>query len=389
MNGIPNYLAPLLINIIRYFLLAGIPFLIFYTFFPELFSKNKIQVRWAKSKDYIREIFHSIQTSVILGAVGLLILYTPLRGYMQIYDHLNDYPIWWVPMSIFLALIIHDTYFYWMHRAVHHPKLFRHIHLLHHKSFNPSPWASYSFHFMEAMLEALVAPLIFLLLPMHPIAIFFFTFTSFAMNVYGHLGYEIAPKWFRHSFLFEIMNTSTHHNLHHAKSRGNYGLYFRFWDRLMKTERKDYVQTYDNIQEKRFGLPKVNGVGTKKLLGVLFFLSLGGTTLSAQGSIQGEWRDDKLGAVIQIYEEEGKYYGKVISVDDPEDNAKLESREVIVMRDFYQKSDATYCCGTFFAPKRKITFEATLVLEEENKLIIKGQYKRLSGKRVLKRATDN
>ena len=72
------------------------------------------------------------------------------------------------------------------------------------------------------------------------------------VNVYGHLGYEIAPKWFRNSFLFEIINTSTHHNLHHHKFKGNYGLYFRIWDRIMKTEHPDYVKEYDKIQQRRF-----------------------------------------------------------------------------------------------------------------------------------------
>ena len=60
-------------------------------------------------------------------------------------------------------------------------------------------------------------------------------------------------KWFRHSPLFELLNTSVHHNIHHSKFKGNYGLYFRFWDRLMNTEHPDYVKSYDEIQERRFG----------------------------------------------------------------------------------------------------------------------------------------
>jgi len=78
-----------------------------------------------------------------------------------------------------------------------------------------------------------------------------FTIVAFGINVYGHLGYEIAPKWFRRTWLFEIMNTSVHHNLHHSKFIGNYGLYFRFWDRLMKTENPDYVKSYDALMAKR------------------------------------------------------------------------------------------------------------------------------------------
>ena len=37
------------------------------------------------------------------------------------------------------------------------------------------------------------------------------------------------------------------------KFNGNYGLYFRVWDRIMKTENPSYFKTFDAIQQKRFG----------------------------------------------------------------------------------------------------------------------------------------
>jgi sterol desaturase/sphingolipid hydroxylase (fatty acid hydroxylase superfamily) len=40
--------------------------------------------------------------------------------------------------------------------------------------------------------------------------------------------------------------------MHHSKFKGNYGLYFRIWDRLMGTEHPDYVSEYDRIQDQRF-----------------------------------------------------------------------------------------------------------------------------------------
>ena len=254
MKDVLQFSFPIIVNIVRYFLFAGIPFLIFYILFPNFVSKNRIQVRLAKHKDFLREISLSMQTIFILALVSILIMKTPLGEYTQLYRDLSAYAWWWIPISVLLALVMHDTYFYWMHRAVHHPKLYKRIHLVHHQSVNPSPWASYSFHFFEGILEAMIAPLILFLIPMHPIALIIFTSLSFFINVYGHLGYEIAPKWFRHSLLFEILNTSTHHNLHHAKFKGNYGLYFRIWDRLMGTEHPDYVKEYDKIQERRFGV---------------------------------------------------------------------------------------------------------------------------------------
>ena len=182
----------------------------------------------------------------------MIFLLTPLRGYTQIYENISDFPTWWIPISLLFSLIIHDTYFYWMHRTLHHPKLYKQAHLIHHQSTNPSPWASFSFHIFESVAEAMVVPIIIFTLPMHKITLLLFGVVSTMINVYGHLGFEIAPKWFRQTWLFEILNTSVHHNLHHEKFKGNYGLYFRIWDRLMGTEHSDYVKKYDKIQERRF-----------------------------------------------------------------------------------------------------------------------------------------
>jgi len=245
----------------RYFLLAGIPFWVFYIMFRKWFAKAKIQRKDAAKADFVREILHSLQSTLVLSIVGYIVFSPPLRGITHIYTDINKYGWWWIAGSTVLSLIIQDTYFYWMHRTLHHKALFKYTHLLHHKSTNPSPWTSYSFHFFEAWAQGAVLFIIALVLPIHVVAVTLFTMTSFIINVYGHLGYEIAPRWFRNSFLFRVTVSSTYHNLHHSKFNGNYGLYFRFWDRLMKTENPDYVTEYDKIQEARFGAKEVSLAG--------------------------------------------------------------------------------------------------------------------------------
>ncbi|PUZ29373.1 sterol desaturase family protein [Chitinophaga parva] len=239
------------ITTLRYLVLAGIPFLAFYIFFPGKLAHLKIQERAAAKKDFLREIWHSVQTTLVFAIIASLILYTPFRQYTQVYTNVNDYPVWYLFVSFGLSMVIHDTYFYWMHRGLHHPKLFKLTHLVHHQSVNPSPWASYSFHILEAIAEAGVLLVIVMIMPMHAISIAMFTVGGFIINVYGHLGYEIAPRWLRNTWIFEITNTSVHHNLHHRKFRGNYGLYFRVWDRVCGTEHPDYVKEYDRVMAQR------------------------------------------------------------------------------------------------------------------------------------------
>ncbi|MBE9585818.1 sterol desaturase family protein [Mucilaginibacter sp. JRF] len=256
-DAINSFLRIFSVTTIRYFVIAGVPFVLFYILFKNSFTKAKIQAKHAGFKDFVREILHSMQTTLVFAVIALIVLFSPLREYTMVYTKLSDYPAWVMPVCLLLSLILHDTYFYWTHRLIHHKRLFKHVHLLHHKSTNPSPWASYSFHFLEAWSEGFVLILLVFILPMHTLTIVLFTVVGFVINVYGHLGYEIAPKGLRRSFLFEILSTSTYHNMHHSRFKGNYGLYFRLWDRLMKTENPDYVQQYDRIQAQRFGKVEV------------------------------------------------------------------------------------------------------------------------------------
>lgn len=239
------------VSMMRYFIIAGFAFLLCYKLFYQKLQPAKIQKSNASRANFKRDIWYSVQTTLILAVIGYLLLFTPIKNYTKIYDVRTDYPLWWLWLSLPACLIIHDTYFYWMHRLLHIKEIFPFAHLLHHKSSNPSPWTSYSFHFFEAWIEGGVLICIVFLIPIHPTMIGLFVVVAFAINVYGHLGYEIAPKWFRRTWMFEVLNTSVHHNLHHRKFKGNYGLYFRIWDRLLKTEHPDYVREYDKVQSRR------------------------------------------------------------------------------------------------------------------------------------------
>lgn len=245
------FVAVLSVTVLRYFIVAGIAFVLFYKLFNNKVIANKIQAKTAAKADFIRDILHSLQTTLVFTGIAALVFLTPLKHITQVSAAGTVLPIWWVVLSVPLSLIIHDTYFYWMHRLLHHPSIFRYTHLLHHRSTNPSPWSSYSFGFLEAIAEGMVLLVVTMLLPMNGTSVGLFILIGYVINVYGHLGYEIAPLWLRNTPLFEVFNTSVHHNFHHSKFKGNYGLYFRVWDRLMGTEHPDYVKEYDRIQANR------------------------------------------------------------------------------------------------------------------------------------------
>ncbi len=159
------------LSALRYFVLAGIPFLLCYKLLNKWLRQSKIQDRAAQKSDFIRDILHSMQTTAVLVFIAFMAVLTPLRSYTRVYLDVHEYAAWWFVASIVLSLVIHDTYFYWMHRVLHHPKIFKLTHLLHHKSTNPSPWTSYSFHFIEAWTEGFALIIIVMILPITPLAI--------------------------------------------------------------------------------------------------------------------------------------------------------------------------------------------------------------------------
>jgi sterol desaturase/sphingolipid hydroxylase (fatty acid hydroxylase superfamily) len=375
-------------SLIRYFLFAGIPFLIFYRFFLRRYLKAKIQERQVTYAHFLEEIKHSVQSTFIFAGVGLLFLHTDLRAHTLVYSDLQAYPIWWLPVTVLIALLLHDSYFYWLHRLVHHPRLFRYIHLTHHRSTNPSPWTSYSFHVLEALLEAMILPILLFVLPMHPLSILLFVLSSFTMNVYGHLGFEVAPRWFRHSILFEILNTSVHHNLHHAKFKGNYGLYFRVWDRLLGTEHPDYIQTYDQIQERRFGVEEKSKTRSFNWLGLsVLLLPVGLFSQVESTPLSGTWIYIKTQSEVRLFEKEGKYYGQLIATGNAQDDARIQGKTIYLLKDFALNSKGIYQ-GTLFLPRRKWTVAADLEQVAADTLQLWGRYGALSKKDYLVRKLE-
>jgi Delta7-sterol 5-desaturase len=232
-----QFITNSLILTVRYFLLCGLFFAIFYVLFKKNFLRYKLQDKFPFKVDYFRDISYSISSSIIFGLVFSLTI-TVFLPYTKIYDTINNYGQLYFWFSFFLMALLHDTYFYWTHRLIHSRHLFRLIHLVHHKSTNPSPWTSYAFHPLEAIIQALIIPIIVIIFPIQKFALIIYFLLQFLHNIYGHLGYELLPSFIRNTSVGRLLNTSIIHNRHHKNVKGNYGLLFTFWDRLMRTEIK-------------------------------------------------------------------------------------------------------------------------------------------------------
>ncbi len=200
---------------------------------------------WPTARDLRRELAYSMLTLMVFAALGVLVVAGLYSGHVHIYRQPDRYGWPWLLASLPLMLLWHDTYFYFTHRLLHTRWLLRHVHGVHHRSRNPSPWAAYAFHPLEALINGLVTPLALLVVPLHWSVLLLFSLHQIARNAHGHAAVETMPRGFVRHWLGRHFTTTTHHHLHHETASGHYGLWFTWWDRWLRTERADYRARFD------------------------------------------------------------------------------------------------------------------------------------------------
>lgn len=192
-----------------------------------------------------KEIWYSFLGAIIFALAGTVMLICWQRGYTGLYTRLSVGDLIWIPLSFFAALFIHETYYYWLHRWMHQPKVLPRFHHTHHNSLYTSSFTSFSFHPIEAGFQAIFLPVLVLFLPMHFFVVLALLVTMSVTAVINHAGVEIYPNYALSNPLWKWMVGATHHDLHHLKYRCNYGLYFTFWDVWMKTEDSSFSSRFE------------------------------------------------------------------------------------------------------------------------------------------------
>jgi lathosterol oxidase len=220
----------------RYLLVAGLFQLWFYHIKKEKWQSRVLAFKKAGNRQFYRELQWSVFTSFIFALAGSVTAILWQRGYTRLYTDPAQYSLWYLPVSLLFSMFIHDTYYYWLHRWMHRPKVFRLMHKVHHDSRITSAWTAFSFHPLEGILQAIILPLIIITLPLHYFVLLAqLTLMTFS-SVINHLEIEIYPAGFDRHFIGGWLIGATHHSLHHKEYRYNFGLYFNFWDKWKKTE---------------------------------------------------------------------------------------------------------------------------------------------------------
>eukprot|EP00331_Platyophrya_macrostoma_P011749 CAMPEP_0176428630 /NCGR_PEP_ID=MMETSP0127-20121128/13258_1 /TAXON_ID=938130 /ORGANISM="Platyophrya macrostoma, Strain WH" /LENGTH=235 /DNA_ID=CAMNT_0017810337 /DNA_START=341 /DNA_END=1049 /DNA_ORIENTATION=- len=137
-------------------------------------------------------------------------------------------------LQCFFCMLIDDFLFYWGHRLLHHPKLYPHIHKIHHRWHHTviiSNEFSHPVEYVIANLPAALGPKL-LGKHMHMITLWMWIVMRVGESLDSHCGYEFSWSPYR---LLPLSGSANYHDFHHSTNIGNYGSYFTFWDTLFKT----------------------------------------------------------------------------------------------------------------------------------------------------------
>lgn len=243
------------IILIRYLaLVAGFYFIVYRKSLKpgQRFFSKRISEKIAPLSIVKSEMGWSILSTGLFGWIGALGVRAWSLGYTAVYTDFSingsiALGLVYFVLSLALALFFHDTYFYWVHRWMHRPFWYRLIHKVHHDSRTPTPWAAFSFHPFESLIEAIILPAIIFVIPLHPVAILILLVNMTLLGIINHLGVEIYSRGFAQGRFTRWLISATHHEVHHRFVAQNYGLYFTWWDHWCGTEDKKYSARYADV----------------------------------------------------------------------------------------------------------------------------------------------
>ncbi|MGZ3419836.1 MAG: sterol desaturase family protein [Polyangiales bacterium] len=234
----------------RYLVVAGAAFLVFWIWLRERYRTRWVPRGPSRSVKIAHDLRWSLSTSLVFATFAVMTQQAAKMGIVRRYATIGERGWLWFGFTVIALIVLQDTYFYWTHRAMHHPKLYRWFHKVHHASVQTSPWTAYAFSPLEAATHAAFVPLVWLFLPMHELAVFSFMLFMVTRNVLGHLSIELFPSGFTRGRVTGLSTTTTHHALHHRHFRANFGLYFTFWDRAMGTLHPAYEEEFESVQSR-------------------------------------------------------------------------------------------------------------------------------------------
>jgi len=211
---------------------------LFYCYKHNLFPNARTFGSAMPEPELVNVCFKEIVRTHMTRPFAALFIMWPLFHYMgtRVYAPLPT--AWEAVKIVFVSLLINDTGFYWMHRLLHQPPLYKLIHKKHHEFKVTIGIASEYAHPIEDifanMLPTIAGPLLF---GSHAALVWMWIAMRTWNGVEGHSGYEMPYSPF--TWLAKLGGSGADaHAFHHMNTTGCYGATFKMWDKLCGTDRE-------------------------------------------------------------------------------------------------------------------------------------------------------
>lgn len=247
------WLGELRPTLTRYVIFTVGVWLLLWVLLRPFLRERKIRDDTPPARQLLTELMFSLRSMAIFATAGVLMVFMFRAGLYPLGAIANTWGPVWFGLSIMAGIIGLDAWFYWSHRLMHDPRLFRRFHRRHHRSNNPSPFTAYSFDVGEALILigfVVVWPMAF---PMPWNSMQWVMLYQIVTNTLLHSGYELMPARRDGRPMLGFIVTTTHHDLHHAQAGRNYAAWFTWWDRWCGTEHPEYLARYAARAWRPFG----------------------------------------------------------------------------------------------------------------------------------------
>jgi sterol desaturase/sphingolipid hydroxylase (fatty acid hydroxylase superfamily) len=177
-------------------------------------------------------------------AYEVLMLWAMANGYAPILSWVDN-PLSFI-LLIFLTPVWISFHFYWIHRWLHWPPLYKLAHALHHRNTNVGPWSGLSMHPVEHLLF-FSSVLVHWIVAAHPIHILFHMQHQALTAATSHTGFE--------GLLVKDKNRlalgTFHHQMHHRYFECNYGNLEMPWDSWFGSFHDGTEESHEHFKERR------------------------------------------------------------------------------------------------------------------------------------------
>ena len=163
--------------------------------------------------------------------------YAPVLGW-------NDSPLWFIAAFALTPVWI-SFHFYWIHRALHWPPLYRLAHALHHRNTNVGPWSGLSMHPAEHLLF-FSSVLLHFIVPVHPVHILFHMQHQSLTAATSHTGFEGLLVGNRNRLALGTF----HHQMHHRYFECNYGNLEVPWDKWFGSFHDGTIAAHQRMKQR-------------------------------------------------------------------------------------------------------------------------------------------